>query len=816
MIRNNILIAFRGFKKRKAFTVINILGLTLGMTVALLILTYARYELSYDRFHSNADDIYRVSLDIRNEGVFQVADAQCYPGVGPLAVEDFPEIDDYAMARHLGRLLFQQRDRAYNEDRVYFANPGWLRVFDWEVISGDSETALNEPDRVMLSETAAKKYFGDENPVGQTIDVIPGGGKTTMMVTGVFKDVPENAHLKFDILVSWESGVKYFDWKYDEWNNNNEFLYLLSNTSNLGQAFEDKFNEAFYTKTEYNSDDEILRIYPMTDVHLKSDRTYEAEVNGSLQMVNILFLVAFAVLVIAWVNYINLATAKSIERSKEVGVRKVLGSSRKSLTAQFFTEALIINMIALILTLTSIQGVLPVFNSIAETQLTFNVFEETNLLLQLLAMFVAGALASGLYPSIVLSNYKPLAVLTGKLKNSSGGLLLRKSLVVFQFAATMLLLVGTITVYNQVNYMRSEELGVDIDRTIVVKSPLVVGNSANREEKRTTLKNELLRNPRIASTTYSETVFGQGSSEMNTTTGVKAISTELGNGINFGFFTIDESFVTTFELNLLSGRAFDNDLETEFEESKGSYDAIMLNETSRKMLGFNSNEEAIGEKVKLGNQYTVVGVFEDYNHNSLKTSVSPMFFLFDKTGRRSNYLSIKVNGSSEGQSYKTVLGDIEKVYRQIYPGSDFDYYFLDEKFNEQYKADVQFGIVFTTFSGLSILISILGLFGLGLYEMQQRVKEIGIRKVLGASAGSIIKLMSGSFLKLIIISIVMALPLAYFGIDKWLDSYAYRIDIGFYLFLIPTLVLLSVALLTITLQSLKTANENPVKALRYE
>ncbi|GAB5527913.1 MAG: ABC transporter permease [Roseivirga sp.] len=818
MLKNHFLVALRNFKKKKAFTTINIFGLTIGMTVALLILTYARYETSYDSFHPNADNIYRVSVDIMQDGNFQVADAQCYPGAGLMAKEEFPEIDDYAMSRYVGRMLFKNDNRAYNEDRVYFANPGWLTVFDWQMIDGDRETALNEPNMVLLSETAAKKYFGDENPMGKMINMIPGGGEVTMKVNGVFKDVPENTHLGFDILVSWQTGVKYMSWKYDEWNGNNEFVYLLSNQPDLGKEFEDRFNEAYYAKNEDERGNEELRVYPLTDIHLKSNRTFEAEANGSEAMVNILLMVAAFVLAIAWVNYINLSTARAMERGKEVGVRKVLGSSKQSLIFQFFTEAILINLLAVILTVTGLQGVLPLFNNLTGLSLTFDLFSDAGLMVQLAAMFVLGTLASGLYPSLVLSNYKPLVVLTGRLKDSGKGLLLRKGLVIFQFTATMLLLVGTITVYNQVNFMRNQDLGMNIDRTIVVKSPLVAGSADNLAEKRNTFRNEVTRLSQVASMSYSATLFGQGDGDLNTTTGLQTVTTQVGKGINFAFFQVDDQFIPTFDIELLAGRNFNRETEVEAQDDPGNYHVLVINESSRKLFGFATNEEALNEKIWFGNnQYSVVGVINDYNHNSLKSDVSPIIFLYDKEGESGEFASVKIKGNeNSGKSYKAVLSQLESVYREVYPASDFDYYFLDEQFNEQYKADQQFGLVFSIFSGLSILISILGLFGLGLYEMQQRIKEIGIRKVLGASVTSIIRLLSTNFLKLIIISVFISLPIAYLGADAWLDSYAYRIGLSWVLFVIPAVTILLVALVTIVTQTLNVARKNPVDALRYE
>ena len=815
MFKNNFAIALRNFKKRKAFTFINTLGLTVGMTVCLLILTYTRYEKSYDRFHSNVDDIYRVAVHMYNGNELQVEDAQCYPGAGLLAKEEMSEIEDYAMARNFGRFLFKTENVAFNEDRSYFVNPGWLKIFDWEFVQGDPETALNDINMLVLTESTARKYFGDEDPMGKKLTVVPGGGQLDMVVNGVIKDVPANAHLHFDILISYESAVKHIGSRYDDFNGNNEFMYLLANQP-LDQDFEKRYNELYFSRTNsFEERGDSLSLMPMSEIHLYSDKTYEAEANGSYQVVNILIIVAVFVLLIAWVNYINLSTARALERAKEVGVRKVMGSSRSALVIQFLTESLILNFLAMVLTLTCIQGVLPFFNNLADVQLSFSLFDGSGLIWQVLLIYVVGSIISGLYPAFILSNYKPLAVISGNLKDSKSGLILRKSLVVFQFMITMLLLVGTITIYQQVNYMRSQDLGINIDRTIGINAPLLADSREQAATKRKTLKSELLRLPEIQSVAYSASMFGRGTLDLSTTTGMQAAETEIGKNVNFSYFDTDDQFMQTFDFRLLSGRFFNASLETPFEKDYPVTQGMILNETARKAFGFESNEEAIGKKInRWGMLFTVVGVIADYNHNSLKTQVDPMTFFYDKAGVNTTYMAIKVN-IQEG-SYKGMISKVEEIYRGVYPESDFDYFFVDEDFQKQYAADQRFGSVFTTFAFITIFVAILGLFGLVLYEVQQRIKEIGIRKVLGASVSSIIRLLSTNFLKLIMISIIIALPIAYFGMNEWLSGYAYRIELGLLIFVLPAIVLLLLALLTIAAQSVKAASENPVKSLRYE
>ena len=768
--------------------------------------------MSYDRFHPQAEDIYRVTVDLYAEGTLQTSDAQCYPAVGPMAVDDFPEIDGFAMARHIGRFLFKYEDKAFNEDRVYFANPGWLNVFDWGMRQGDKASALNEVAKIVITESVAKKYFGDEDPMGKLLTAVPGGAEIPMQVTGVIKDVPENAHLKFDILISYQTGIQYLGWDYNDWSGNNEFMYLKTNGAKLDNAFAERFNQSYLAKTEEAC--EKLIIQPLTDIHLNSDKTFEADVNGNQATVNILLVVALFVLVIAWVNYINLSTAKALERGKEVGVRKVLGSNKGSLLKQFLTESFLINFLSLVFTLTFIQAVLPLFNEFSGLNLSFNVFSDSALFGFVMGLLFIGTLASGVYPALVLSNYKPLEVLKGSLASSKKGMVLRKGLVVFQFMVTMVLLAGTMVIYSQVQEMRNQKLGVNIDQTIVVRSPLVPDSDEAQLQKRQSFKTELKRFPQVTNVAYSETLFGQGTGEMNTGTGIYAQGHEEAKNSVFFFYRVDAEFVPTFGFQVLAGRTFDNDRDISASENLTS---IMVNETARRMLGFNSNEEAIGAKVYFwSNEVQVLGVFNDYNHHSLKTSVDPTIFWFDKEGYNGNYSSIKLNAENSGGSYKDMVAKVESTYRTVYPNSDFDYFFLDEKFNEQYRADQQFGSVFGVFASITVFVSILGLFGLVLYEVQQKIKEIGIRKVLGANVSSIIKMLAANFMKLILLSVIIAVPITYFGAERWLQTFSYQIDLSWYLFVIPALTLLFIAFSTVVFQSLKVAKRNPVDALRYE
>ncbi|MEC7753386.1 ABC transporter permease [Roseivirga sp. UBA1976] len=814
MLRNHLFIAIRNFRKRKAFTFINVLGLTVGMTVCLLILSYAKYELSYDRYHQNSELIYRVTVDLYSGEVLQNQDAQCYPSVGPLAVEVFPEIENYGMARHIGRILIKNKQVAFNEDRVYFANPGWLEVFDWDVIQGNPNEALDQPDEVVLTESIAKKIFGDQDPIGQTLTLVPGGGEVDMKVTAVIKDVPQNSHLKFDVLVSWQSGVKYLDWQEENWNANNEFMYLLSN-SPLDGSFDDKLNRALEERVKEEREERLVT-QPLEEIHLYSNKSFEAEVNGDIKIVNILLIVAGFVLLVAWVNYINLSTAKSLERAKEVGVRKVLGTSRASLIFQFLMESFLINLFALILTFTCLQGVLPMFNSFAALDLGINVLDDQLLFWQVIGFYVIGSLASGLYPAFILSGYKPMVVLRGKLRDSKRGSYLRRGLVVFQFLITMVLLVGTLVIYLQVDFMRNQKLGFDKDQVLVLRAPLLPDDDQVISEKLNLLRTSLHTIPQVSNVGFSETMIGRGTIDLNSTTGLTSIETNIGGNLNFYMYRVDTAYLNTLGIELLAGRNFGPQLDAPaFADDSNLLSGIILNETGREMLGYATNEQAIESRVKLwGKERRIVGVIDDYNHNSLKLKVDPLFLMFDKYLASASFISIKLNEGIE--NYSQVITAIKSKYDEIYSESDFEYYFLNEDFDRQYKADQQFGSIFTSFSLITIFVAVLGLFGLVLYEVQQRIKEIGIRKVLGASVSSIIRLFSSDFLKLIGISIIVSIPLAYLSMQQWLDTYAYRIELNLFLFLVPALILVLIALSTVVIQALRVARANPVDALRSE
>ncbi|WP_420386489.1 ABC transporter permease [Roseivirga sp.] len=814
MLKNNIYLALRNFKKRKAFTLINVLGLTVGMTVCLLILAYTKYELSYDAYHQKSDSIYRVTVDLYTGDVRHTQDAQCYPSVGPMAVEVFPEIENFAMARHIGRVLVKNENVAFNEDRVYFASPGWLEIFDWQVVQGNPDEALDQPDEVVLTESAARKLFGDEDPMGQTITLVPGGGEVDMKVTAIVKDVPQNTHLKFDILVSWQSGVKYLNWTEENWNANNEFVYLLSNTA-LDQSFDDKLNAAVAERVKGDREEKLVT-QSLEDIHLYSDKSFEAEANGDIMIVNILLIVAGFVLLVAWVNYINLSTAKSLERAKEVGVRKVLGTTRGTLVFQFLMESFIINLLALVLTFTCLQGVLPIFNSFSGLALEINLFNDQQLIWQVITFYIMGSFASGMYPAFVLSRYRPLEVLRGKLRDSKKGSFLRRGLVVFQFLITMVLLVGTFVIYLQVDHMRNQKLGFDKDQVLVIRAPLLPESDQVISDKLNLLRAELNSIPQITSVGFSETMVGRGTIDLNSTTGLSSIETNLGNNLNFYMYRVDTAYLKTLGIEILAGRNFNASLDAPaFADDSNLMSGIILNETGREMLGFSSNEEAVNSPVKLwGKERRVVGVIDDYNHNSLKSKVDPLFMMFDKHLASTSFISVKLAKGID--DYSGVLNSVEAKFNSLYQESHFEYYFLDQAFDQQYKADQQFGTIFTSFSAITIFVAILGLFGLVLYEVQQRIKEIGIRKVLGASVGSIIRLFSMDFLKLIAISIVIAIPIAYLSMDEWLSGYAYRIDISIALFLIPAAILIMIALSTIVIQALRVAQANPVEALRDE
>ena len=819
MLRNYLKIAYRNLLKNKVFSLINILGLAIGMTACLLILQYVRFEMSYDDFHENADNIYRVSMDRYVHGEFKFKSAKTYPAIAPRLKEDFPEVVDFIrlMPDH-GILADEFRDQRFYEDKIFLADASFFEVFSYQLRKGNPAHVLQAPNTLALSATTARKYFGDEEAVGKTLSFYKDDGTQEIYkVTGVFEDVPPNSHLRFDILMAYNTlqqryGGNHPDWKpsEDSWEVDEYYTYVLLGNNALPGNLEEKLPDFF---TRYKGDlfearnvQEVLHLQPLRDIHLYSDLQSEIGVTGNFRFVYYLEIVAIFIIFIAWINYVNLTTAKAIERAKEVGIRKVLGSQRSQLVQQFLFESVLVNAMALGAALTLYQLLSPFFQTFSGAALPVTFFEKLISAGMLIGLSLTGIILSSFYPALVLSGFKPMMVLKGKITAQKQGIHLRKGLVIFQFVTAMLMMAGLLTMREQISFMKNQDLGFDTEKMIIVKAAgyLKEGSEQAYESKAVAFKEQLLQYPQIKNITESGFIPGQ---EIAWRQGlVRRIASEPGAINTYHIFAVDERFFTTYNMEAVAGKVF--------AEAFTPTDAVIINEAAARQLGFDKAQEAVGEEIYVAldgqDKGRIVGVVKNYHHLSLKNDFQPQIFFYRPATW--SYFSVKV----AGEHLPEEINILRKEFAAAFPDNPFEYFFLDQFFDAQYKADQRFGDVFGVFTLLSMLIACLGLFGLASYTTVQRTKEIGIRKVLGASVSSILALLSRDFVKLVIMASLIALPLTYFIMQAWLENYAFRIDIGWWLLAAPMGGVILIALLTICFQTIKAALANPVKSLRYE
>ena len=805
MIKNYFKIAWRNIKRHKGFSGINILGLAIGISACLLILQYVAFEFSYENFHANKDRIYRIRQDRYDNGKLSTQWAAGAYAAGNSFKDAIPEIEDYVKLVQQGKVTTEIDNHPIKIDKVFFASGSFFKMFTYPLLSGDQNTALKEPFTAALSESTARLIFGSTNAVGKRLEL---NRNSNYRITAVFKDAPVNTQLRPDILLSYSTFIKF-----NAPNNNPEtgwlwdgcLTYLLLRKGADPIAVQKKFpaivEKAVGTDLKkYNASVSYL-LQPLTDIHLYSHYMQEPEVNGDGKTTYLLLGVAFFLVVIAWVNYINLATARAITRAKEVGVRKAIGSRRRQLVIQFLSESALLNGLALLLALFIVLVAIPGFNRLSGQQLSFSLFGERNFWLCLVALFSVGVFFSGLYPAFVLSGFRPIEVLKGKMTSTKQSGWLRKSLVVFQFTASLFLLTGTFTVFQQVQYMRKQSLGIDIDQTLIVRQPIVGIDSAFLQ-KMTAFKQEVKQQSSVHAIAVSTSIPGEAVGW--NAGGIKLVGTDESTQKQYRVIGVDYDFMKTYGLKLISGRFFSTEFGTDDH-------GVIFNRKGLEQLGIDQPSAALGKKIDFwGQQYTIVGVVENFHQQSLRESFEPLIFRLipDLSG----YVSLKANTSGITQTIDHVKGS----WNKFFPGNTFEYFFLNEHFDKQYKADQRFGQVFGLFTGLAILVACLGLFGLASFMTLQRTKEIGIRKVLGASAANILALLFKEFAILLLVAFLIGIPIAWATIVNWLQDYAFRISIHWTYFALPFVAIVLIALLTVSFQTVKAAFANPVNSLRSE
>ncbi|WP_339879174.1 ABC transporter permease [uncultured Algoriphagus sp.] len=800
MFQNYLTSLWRHVSKNKVFTFINIAGLAIGMLACILITQFVLHELSYDNFLDKKDRIFRIQQDRYDKGELSTQWAAGAAGIGPDLKANFPEVKAYTRLTNRGATL-STGDTFFKEDNLYFASEDFFSIFSIKLLEGIDSMVLREPNKMVVSQSTAKKYFGSEDVVGKTLKA---NGNLEFEISGVFEDLPVNTHMKIDVLGSFITLEKLSNNTFMTWDWDGFLTYILLEENADAESLEAKFpdfvqNQHGVELKKYNAGIEF-HLQPVADIHLDSDYIMEFKANGNRQSVNFLSVVALLIMIIAWINYINLATAKSIERAREVGIRKVMGGYRAQLIQQFLTESLFLNFMAVVFAAGLAVLLTPWFSSLTGRELGYHLFLQPSFWIILLGLIVLGAIISGLYPAFVLSSFQPVAVLKGKFKNSDAGVWLRKGMVVTQFIASITLMVGTFTVYRQLVFMRNQDLGVNIDQTVVLNSPSVTDSTY--KQKYQVFKQNISSHTGVISVTASTSV--PGSQPDWNAGGIRRLSQAEDEQNQYRIIMTDGSFNQSFGLEMLYGREFSDDVANEEKN-------VLLNESATRLMGFSSPEEAINDEIFFwGDTFNIVGVMKDYHQESLKKSFDALIFRYNEAPN--GFYSVKV---APGE-IKELMGKLEADWQEVFPGSPFEYFFLDEHFDQQYKSDQQFGTIFSIFSALAIFIASLGLFGLSSLTTIQRTKEIGIRKVMGASLPGLLQLITKDFIILILIAIAFSIPLSIWIMNSWLQDFATRIPLSWWIFAIPSLAVVIITLITVSVHTIKVAMINPIESLTYE
>ncbi|HLK29389.1 MAG TPA: ABC transporter permease [Puia sp.] len=811
MLKNYLKIAWRNLRRNKTFSFINIIGLAIGLSCFLLISLYVLDELSFDKFYKNSDRIYRLNAHIRFGGTdlnFPFSSDM----MGQMLKKDYPQIEDYARVYNSsGSKLVKKGNDFINEQKVCHADSTFFRIFELPVIAGDVKNALNEPNTVVITEKIAKKYFGSTDAVGKVIETND-NNKTLYKVNAIIKDVPHNSHFNFDFYFS----MKNVDYNWGQFLSHNFHTYLLLKPGVSQKTVENKFTEyidkyclpeakqfmKINTMEDFKKAGNSLEydMTPLTKLHLYSNLQYEFLPGGNIQYVYIFSAVALLILVIACINFMNLTTARSANRAKEVGIRKVLGTEKKELITQFLVECTLMVTLSLLIAIGIAYLVLPLFNSVASKSMGLsNLFSPIILPLLIALPFVVGLLA-GSYPAFYLSSFKPIEVLKGKLKmgSKSGGL--RNFLVGFQFFISIFLIIATIVIYRQLHFIQTKNLGFSKDQVLMIDGAYVLKNNLKP------FKDEVLQLPGVSSGSVSGFLPVTSTNRSDNTFSTSQIM-DAKNGFDMQTWAVDYDYIKTLGMQIVKGRNFSKDFGSDST-------AVVINESLAKSIGF---DDPIGKQIystyySNNNQrigYTIIGVVKNFNFESLKQNVGLLgLFLKPSLGM----ISFKVNAAN----IPDVLKQVENKWKAMAPGIPFSYRFLDDAFNDMYNAEQKVGKIILIFSTLAILIACLGLFGLSTFIAEQRTKEIGIRKVLGSSVSSIVQLLSKDFIKLVAISFIVAAPLAWWFMNKWLQDFANRVDISWWIFLLAGALALIIALATVSFQAIKAALMNPVKSLRTE
>ena len=796
MFQINLRIAFRFFKKNRTYTAINVLGLSTALGIAMLIIQYVRFERSYESHNPHAADMVRITMDYLDGEVVFHQDCETYPPLGPKIKNEFAEVQEFTRAYGVGELTLKVGENLFRESRMYGTDPSFFSMLHYPFLKGNQKTAFLAPYETVLTRSQALKFFGTVDVIGRMIEIPL--DESALRVVGVINDPPANSHLKFNMLISYKTIEVFYEETDDNWGGNNTFTYLQLTDANQYPAFLQRLDQLNETLLEQNFlYSERVIAQPMKDIHLYSHKSFEAEINGDAQAVSFMLGVALLIILIALFNYINLSTAKALDRANEVGIRKVHGSSRGQLIAQFYTESFLMFLFAGVITLVLISVGLDYFRVLAGLPLTWPVLHDAKFWLLFVGLLTGGIFLSGSIPAFVLSSFQPATVLKGKFTHSKGGNRLRQVLVVAQFGITIFLLIQTLAANQQLNFMQNKDLGIESERVMVVNAP----DDSNAAALQA-FKGELLNQADFEQVAFTDATPGMPAHQMGTTSGIQPVDAVEKHNTNMYLYYIDHQFLDVLNITLAAGENF---------KKNGNEDKLIVNEEAIRQWGYADATAAVGKKLAFGDDhYTILGVIKDFHQFSPKDPLIPILFFPEEDG--SSLICIRTGAGDPVQQ----IAALEKAYANHFPNDAFNFFFLDQEFGKQYAQDLRFQQVLSLLSSLAILIACLGLFGLASFTIAKRSKEIGIRKVLGASTRQIVTLISSQFIKLVAVAIVIAMPISVYLVSNWLLRYTFRIDLNPFLFIMPALAIVVVALVTVWTKTFKVSVSNPVESLRDE
>ena len=806
MLKNYFKIALRNLWKNKSFSAINIVGLAAGLAVCLSIVLFVFDELSYDKYSANASRTYRIDADLFYNGT-RFLDASSPKPMAYTLVKEYPQIEQMVRLQYNNDILVKKGNETVQDHHAVRADSTFFKVFPMPLAAGDPNTALNDPTAIVIDESTAKRYFNSTDVIGKTLYV---DNSVYCKITAVMKDFPRQSHFHFSFIRPLRDN---YPGESDAWLSNNLKSYILLKPGVTQQFAQSKINQIVATYVSRQLEQVVhasikdlesrgsyfhYNLIPLTDIHLRSNKSSEFEANGNMSYVYIFSIIAALIMLIACVNFMNLSTARSANRAKEVGIRKVAGSLRGHLITQFLTESVLLSFIALILSLGFVALLLPYFNQLAGKQMQFSSLFAPGFLAVLIGLVFLVGLLAGSYPAFYLSSFQPIQVLKGKLASGFKNSWLRSSLVVFQFSISIILIIGTVVIYNQLQFIRNRKIGYTREQVLVLHNTYNLGKSIK------TFRQELLNYPGVSNATMAGNLPTSGPGTYNQNGWFRDPSLDARRGIIFAEFEVDENYQPTLGMEIVQGRNFSHRFPT---DSSG----VLINETAIRMLGVKDPMNLIlyrpGDKG--GIPYHVVGVVKDFNFSSMREQVGPLIMRLSE-----NWGSIALRVSTRNVS--GLIGQIENKWKGMAPGLPFSYSFMDKDFDEIYHSEQRMGRIFITFAFFAILIACLGLFGLVTFAAEQRTKEIGIRKVLGANVGGIVVMLSSDFAKLVLIASIIAFPIAWWAMSQWLQGFAYRVSIGWWVFVVAGSAAMVIALLTVSVQTVRAALANPVKSLKSE